>query len=34
MLIFSYLQHKYCKEEMDDLRKWKFIRISSSLYKL
>ena len=34
MLIFSYLQHKYYKEEMDDLSKGKPIRTSSSLIKL
>ena len=34
MLIFSYLQHKYYKEEMDDLSKGKLVRTSSSLIKL
>ena len=34
MLIFSYLQHKYYKEEMDDLSKGKLVQNSSSLIKL
>ena len=34
MLIFSYLQHKYYKEEIDDLSKGKPVRTSSSLIKL
>ena len=34
MLIISYLQHKYYKEEMDDLSKGKLARTSSSLIKL
>ena len=34
MLIFSYLQHKYYKEEMDDLSKGKLVQTSSSLIKL
>ena len=34
MLIFFYLQHKYYKEEMDDLSNEKLIRTSSSLIKL
>ena len=34
VLIFSYLQHIYYKEEMDDLSKGKLVRTSSSLIKL
>ena len=34
MLIFSYFQHKYYKEEMDDLSKKKLVQTFSSLIKL